>query len=51
MEWRRVCNGSRGGILESAYEFGGYGAVESDYREPRTYNEMMKRPEGKRMKW
>ena len=37
--------------LECAHEFGGYSAVESDYREPRTYNEMMKRPEGERMKW
>ena len=37
--------------LERGYEQAGYSAVESDYREPRTYREMLKRPEAERNKW
>ena len=37
--------------LERGYEQAGYSAVESDYKEPRTYREMLKRPEVERNKW
>ena len=37
--------------LELGYEHAGYSAVESDYKEPRTYREMMKRPVSEREKW
>ena len=36
--------------LELSYEHAGYSAVESDYKEPRTYREMMRRPENEREK-